>query len=156
MNWEESKSNYLRDRIEVQRKAYFQKLQVGASRLSAVCGRVGFWAGSLAPVCLLLALYLKFAHEEWITTSVWSPILITFLPVLLPLLAGTATSLRVVTDAGRRAERYRTVAQQLQSLSEWLPTLKTPASIRRAVVSAETILLDELIEWHAASKTTGK
>jgi hypothetical protein len=74
----------------------------------------------------------------------------------LPLLAGTATSLIVVTDAGRRTERYKTQANRLQAINQWFPTLKTVSSLRRAVVLTEEILLDELIEWHAASKSTGK
>jgi hypothetical protein len=105
---------------------------------------------------LIFAIYLKIAHADWVTNSVWSPVFITFLPILLPLLAGTAGSLKVVTDAGRRAERYKMQAERLHALSNWFPTLKTPSSIRRAVVLTEEILLDELIEWHAASKNTGK
>jgi hypothetical protein len=156
IDWEDAKLKYLRNRIEVQRQAYFQRLHAGASRMSAACRTVAFWAGGAAPICLLLALYLKFAHEEWVATSLWSPVLTLFLPVLLPLLAGTSTSLRVVTDAGRRAERYQVMARRLKSLNRWLPTLRTPTAIRRAVVQAETILLDELIEWHAASQTASK
>jgi hypothetical protein len=156
LDWETEKANYIRQRVDVQREAYFQKLHSGASRISAACGTVAIWAGSLAPFCLVLALYLKFAHEEWVASSGWSPVLVTFLPVLLPLLAGTSTSLRVVTDAGRRAERYAVMAQRLLALGRWLPTLKTPVAIRRAVVNAETILLDELIEWHAASRAADK
>ncbi len=149
-------SNYRRNRIEQQGQAYFRQLHGRASRLSANLGKIAFWAGMFAPLALLLAVFLKVFHEDWIATSKWSPVLIVILPVLLPLLAGTSASFRVVTDAGRRSERYQVVAGRLQALGEWLPTLTTSASIRRAVATVEAILLDELIEWHTASKSTGK
>jgi hypothetical protein len=155
-NWKATTARYLRDRIEVLRDKYFRTRHLGASKLSARCASVAFWAGAMAPICLALAFYLKVAQQAWVAASPWSPIFVTLLPIVVPLLAGTATSLRVVTDAGRRAEQYRTMADRLQALSVWIPALKTPTSVRRAVVRAERILLDELLEWHAASKNTGK
>jgi hypothetical protein len=154
-DWQSIKAVYHRDRMEHQRNAYFRKQLVGASKLSAVCGRIAAWTGALAPIGLILAIYLKWMHSDWITTSTWSPVFIKFLPILLPLLAGTSASLKVITDAGRRAERYNTQANRLERASQWFISLQTPSSIRRAVYATEEILLDELIEWHVASKNTG-
>ncbi len=156
LNWEEAKEHYHRHRIEHQCQAYFQKQLVAASKLSAVCGNIAMWSGAIAPIGLMCAWYVKFVQPPWLATDLWSAFLVRFLPILLPLLAGTATSLRVVTDAGRRAERYKTQANRLQALSNLFPVLQTPYSIRRAVTLTEEILLDELVEWHAASKNTGK
>lgn len=150
------KRNYHRDRLQHQQEAYYHKQLASASQWSSVCGVVAFWTGAFAPFFLVLAMYLRSAHADWIATSAWSVIFIKLLPVLLPLLSGTATSLRIVTDAGRRAERYKIQVNRLQTINHWFPLLKTPSSIRRAVALTEEILLDELIEWYAASKSTGK
>lgn len=150
------KARYHRDRLHDQQEAYYRKQLVSASKWSAVCGVIAFWAGAVAPFFLFLSIYFKLVHWEWVVTNAWSVVFTKFLPVLLPLLAGTAASLKVVTDAGRRAERYQMQAQRLQSINKLFPTLQTPSSIRRSVVLTEEILLDELIEWHAASNGTGK
>ena len=75
-----------------------------------------------------------------------------FLPIALPLLAGAVTSLQSVTDVKRRAYVYPEMVERLKSASEFLPVIRTPASLRRFVRRTEEILLDELVGWYAAAK----
>ena len=75
-----------------------------------------------------------------------------FLPAFLPLLASVAISLTIVTDYGRRKERYSIMATRLQELSEWFPTIRSPYAAKRGVQRCEEILLDELVEWYASNK----
>lgn len=75
-----------------------------------------------------------------------------FFSAFLPLLASVALSLTMVTDYGRRKERYSIMTKRLEELSTWFTHIKSPHSARSAVQRCEEILLDELIEWYASNK----
>lgn len=75
-----------------------------------------------------------------------------FLPIALPLLAGAVASLQAVTDVKRRAQVYPEMVERLKSARDFLPAVRTPASLRRFVRRTEEILLDELVGWYAAAK----
>ena len=75
-----------------------------------------------------------------------------FLSAFLPLTAGLAMSLVMVTDYGRRKERYSIMTKRLEELSFQFASVKSPHSARSAVRRCEEILLDELIEWYASNK----
>jgi hypothetical protein len=98
---------------------------------------------------------LRHWQSDWTRLNAWSPLLVSFLPIFLPLLAAAAMSLRVVTDASRRAERYGIMFDRLDWMASWFQSLRTPSTIRRAVARTEEILLDELVEWYAAAKDAG-
>ncbi len=79
-------------------------------------------------------------------------LLYLFLPIALPLLAGAVASLQSVTDVKRRAQVYPEMVERLKSARDFLPAIRTPASLRRFVRRTEEILLDELVGWYAAAK----
>jgi hypothetical protein len=81
--------------------------------------------------------------------------IIFWLPVVLPLLAGSAISFVVATDSARRAERYQLMIDRLNIATQNLVSLKTPGAVSRSVAIAEDIMIDELIEWYVASKNVG-
>ena len=84
--------------------------------------------------------------------DVWQTLFLKFLPTFLPLLASVAISLAVVTDYGRRKERYAIMVSRLKELASWFPTIRSPYAAKRAVERCEEILLDELVEWYASNK----
>jgi hypothetical protein len=110
-----------------------------------------------AVVFIVLALIHKlevYLHPEAhkAPDSLPSTLLYYFLPIALPLLAGAVTSLQSVTDVKRRAQVYPEMVERLKSARDFLPAIRTPASLRRFVRRTEEILLDELVGWYAAAK----
>ena len=88
------------------------------------------------------------SHKENNLPLTWAK----FLSAFLPLTAGLAMSLVMVTDYGRRKERYSIMTKRLEELSFQFASVKSPHSARSAVRRCEEILLDELIEWYASNK----
>lgn len=141
---------------------HFQKREPVASRRWRNTGLVADWSARLAPVFVLLALVNKLHFFKDCEGKVWhldhhfgTWLLVGFLPIALPLLAGAASGLRHALDTGRRKDRYPQMAARLTEIRDALPGLQTESSIRSAVARSEELLLDELIEWQLAVKNTG-
>ena len=141
---------------------HFQTKHPAAMRWWNLTGFVGTWSARLAPPFVLLSLLNKFSGKFSSNPAGWgladnfpSWILVGFLPIALPLLAGAASGIRHALDAGRRKERYPEMVARLTEIKRALPGLQTGSSIRRAISRSEEILLDELIEWQLAVKNTG-
>ncbi len=145
---------YLNDRIVDQLGHYSQKLRPASAWMHRL-GTLGALATVAAPVVIGLAFVLKLFTPELPERALWAAVFVSFLPVALPLIAGASTSLLVSMDASRRTERYSTMVSRLRRLSELLPGVKTEGTLRRIAVETEGLLLDELVEWHAASKHIG-
>ena len=106
---------------------------------------------------MLIALILKlethwyhFPYEKLITA-----ICVYALPIIVPLIAGLASSMIAIGDAARRATRYEQVVQRLKRYGKLVPMLGTYSAAERVVLEVEDILLDEMIEWHATAENMG-
>lgn len=152
--FEERRRSFLEGRVRDQIR-HFSARRPAADRGRTVLGYVASFATVAAPPVIALALVLKFSHGESVITEYWAAFAAAFLPVVLPLVAGTMTSLMVATDAGRRAERYKSMEERLGRIAERLPGIMTEGALRRVAVEAEDILLGELVEWYVASKHVG-
>lgn len=153
---EEQKASYLKDRICDQRDHYFGKVQPTAKIRNHVLSRLGLTMSVAAPFLILFALILKCVISSGtIDGSKTLLFFVAFLPIVLPLTAGVATTLVVATDVGRRAERYRNLGERLDQLARIIPGIRTPTAFSSVVAETEEILLDELIEWYAASQNVG-
>ncbi|HRQ88711.1 MAG TPA: hypothetical protein PLA50_07925 [Bacteroidia bacterium] len=116
--------------------------------------QVSQWSALLAPAFVLASLAnktLHWGHQEHFAG--W--VVVSLMPIALPLLAGVANGIRQALDAGRRKERYPEMAERLIAIREHLGGLETRSSISRAVSQSEEILLDELREWQLTATTTG-
>jgi len=150
------KEGYLKDRIKDQISHYEKYDPHHRHRWHGVAHIAGPVTSVLAVVFIVIALvhkvdvylYHKHEHDE----SLLLTLIYYFLPIALPLLAGAVTSLQSVTDVKRRAYVYPEMVERLKSASEFLPVIRTPASLRRFVRRTEEILLDELVGWYAAAK----
>jgi hypothetical protein len=82
--------------------------------------------------------------------SIFTPLLVLFLPILLPLVASLGTSFIATFDFARRAARYPEMVRVLDQTSKLLPTLDTLPAITATVRRTEEFLTDEIIDWHAS------
>jgi len=126
-------------------------------------GAISTWSAMLAPIFVLVSLICKVKKQFSGESAAWQmdqyPIswaLVIFFPIVLPLSAGLATSLRHALDAGRRKERYPQMVERLTEIKKALPGLETRSTIRTAVTRAEEMLVDELMEWRLAMKKAGR
>ena len=170
---------YRKNRIENQLEYFRAKLKP-ASFWGTLWKKVSKFSAYLAVAAILTALILKYYspkhstetgqnHSAKVTSEVAdanvspakqsnhkkdNPLLTLtkFLSAFLPLLASVALSLTMVTDYGRRKERYSIMTKRLEELSSWFTNIKSPHSARSAVERCEEILLDELIEWYTSNK----
>ncbi len=78
------------------------------------------------------------------------------LALLLPLVNAAALSIMVANDLGRRATRYRQMADVLDSAAERLETTQTWPGLWRIVTETEEVLLQEVSEWQTVTQVTGE
>ncbi|MCA9053712.1 MAG: hypothetical protein KDA75_07730 [Planctomycetaceae bacterium] len=154
-NFEQLKTKYLEGRIVNQGTDYFRRQLPHAEEYEQLLSRTSYWAAITAPIFIGVALFLKLFWSELVESDYLVAGLAAFLPVALPLVAGAATSMIVATDVARRAERYRIMAERLDHVVALFPEVKTSGALGRIAAETEEILLDELIEWYAAAKSTG-
>jgi hypothetical protein len=154
---------YVKQRLECQ-IAHFETYGKKAHRVEGRLTKVGDVAALAAPLCVGMVFankLFRYLDVAWFWQStLLGAILIGLVPVLFPLVSGTAASLNSAFDARRRARRYPELAGQLTSIKEEMAALQTPATILRAVQRTETTLLNELLEWratvpHKAAKKRG-
>ncbi|MCR9096675.1 MAG: hypothetical protein NXI30_20825 [bacterium] len=143
---------YGRKRLEYQRDQYFGEQQkyslVSFQRWSLVSRLTS--VGAIGVIAL--ALMLKVGAPTFSATPVGS-FAVLFLPILLPLVAGLASTMIISLDAGRRSARYEEVLQRLDHFLSIRDGLRTESSMRLFVERAEHVLEDELVEWHATASS---
>ena len=151
------KQNYLENRIKDQ-LGFFEKYDPSKRHWwHGVANIAGPVTAVAAVVFIVVALVHKLEvyqhpeqHHE--PDSLPQTLIYYFLPIALPLLAGAVTSLQSVADVKRRAQVHPEMVERLKSAKDFLPAIRTPASLRRFVRRTEEILLDELVGWYAAAK----
>lgn len=154
-SFEERRNCYLAERLIDQRNHYSIKLP-RAKRWSHHLGLIAKICTWAAPVFIGAAFFVKVVDVKHVVYQSWFLTLVCFwLPIVLPLAAGSALSFLVATDSARRAERYRLMIERLDLSARRLAGLKTPSAVSRVVATSEDIMIDELIEWYAASKNFG-
>jgi hypothetical protein len=129
--------------------------------MATTFGRIARVAALAAVVAAVLALVYKVlvvvnaGGNETVGHWPGVPVALTayFLPVALPLIAGVANSLYTALDVGRRKVRYAGMAENLATAHDWIEVIDTLPHLRRAVARTEEILLDEQVEWLAASES---
>jgi hypothetical protein len=147
------RTRYIADRLDDQIH-YFQVKVPPARALWKLSRRLAETFTIAAPFFVFIALLNKLLHWGW-DQSLWGVILVEFMPIALPLLASAATGVRSALDTGRRTERYPQMAEQLAAAKVWLGGLRTRSTIQPAIARCEEILLDELIEWDVATRSSG-
>lgn len=167
---EERKREYLDTRLSETHEAgqirHYRGKSHGAAKLRRAADQVGAWSAILALVVVAISLANKVAHMFFPETHLplglghWDRsfpfwLVVMFLPIALPLIAGCTGSLRLALDAGRRSRRYPEMEKRLMLIRRRLETLDTPGAIAEAVSQAEDLLLDELREWQLAASGTG-
>jgi len=150
--WKQQRDNYVQLRLQRQID-YFTDKQVGASKILKRANGLSGFLGNAAAAFVLGALVFKVLKASnlvpvHVAQSMITVISFTLLPIVLPLAVSLAVSLRRTLDASRRAVRYEEIALRLKEASVLIQSLKTASSVRRAVATAEEILIDELNEWH--------
>lgn len=150
------RKRYLRRRIRNQRSYFLEQAQIAKTQQDR-WSWVSKWAGITALFVIFAILCIKVFRldQRYLSDLELLKAMMLFMPVFLPLLAGTAAAILGALDAGRRAARYATIADQLARLSAYTPGAKTHAALHRAVMDTEDILLDERVEWHAAAGNMG-
>ena len=156
-------AEYHQERV-VNQLDYFTSKLTPASQWGTAWKTIAKFASLLALAVITFAFLWKLAHlgahvetakpaeEASGLFQLFEVLVLKFLPAFLPLLASVAISLTIVTDYGRRKERYSIMANRLKELSLWFPTIRSPYAAKRAVKRCEEILLDELVEWYASNK----
>lgn len=78
------------------------------------------------------------------------------LSMVLPLGAAAIFSFTVSHDVSRRAARYTELADHLTKLERRIQVSETWPALGRAVAETESVLLNELGEWHAMTRFAGR
>ena len=163
--WVKHRDAYLTSRLADQ-KEYFTTKRDAAAKTMNHTQHIASTATWLAPFCVFFALSYKTWHvilesmdhghgeapSPFTLATLGTDMVVRFLPILIPLIAGMATGLRVALDAARRTHRYGEMAERLEATSRGLAELKTETTATRTILATEEVLLDELIEWHLAEK----
>ncbi len=162
--WRDHRNDYATARVDDQLR-HFAKKQKAAKKVVSRTENIAKLATRIAPWCVLFSLCYKFFQVVWSNTAAASSgpdlfswgefswdISASFLPIVIPLVAGIANGLRSALDATRRTHRYAEMQERLEAVSRGLRDLDTESSARRVIVSTEEVLLDELIEWHLAEQ----
>ncbi len=160
---EHFRRRYIEERLDGQIE-HFNSYGGRASHVERRLTRFGDLAALAAPLCIgivFLNKLFRYLDVSWMwQKTLLGAILIGLVPVLFPLISGTAAALSSAFDARRRARRYPEMAEQLERIKEELEELRTPATIVDGVIRTEALLLAELLEWrstvpHKAAKKRG-
>lgn len=115
-------------------------------------GTIGFWSAALAPVFVLLSLVshpsvgLLSVPDLHFGDGVIERSWVSLMLFALPLMAGTAISLRHVTDTWGTVERSRHMVIRLTAIKKTLAGMQTASTIRHTMQRAENLLLEDLLE----------
>lgn len=151
----ELKATYLKNRIQIQCDYFSNQQSAALSRLNK-WNNTAWRASMLAACMILIALLIKINHHlhhhepplDWKIVA-----FVLFFPILLPLLAGLASSLIVAGDAARRASRFAQVEKRLRQLKKIIPIIHTHSAMQPVVIEAEDEILDEMIEWYSTAES---
>ena len=147
-----ARRSYLEKRVRHQAD-YFQTNYTRAARRVRLLKAVAQIATVGAILTALVALGLSvFSHAE--PASVFSTA--KLLGLLLPLVNAAALSVVTANDLGRRATRYRQMADHLESMGTRLGTVGTWPGLWRVVTETEELLLREISEWQTVTQFTGE
>jgi hypothetical protein len=145
------RERYLSGRIADQERYFRERL-----KRAAPWARFFNRCASVTAVGAVLVVFSALLYKLMASGNSHPPLLLTlvvyFLPIALPLLAGMASSLHNALDVGRRKVRYAGMIDNLAQARAWIEQLDTLPNLRRAVSRAEEVLLDEQIEWLAAAE----
>ncbi len=148
---------YVKDRVLNQHAKY--KADSDKAKLPALLFKnVAHWSAQLALPVVAFAALVKTAELidskdpfiELEKHSIFTPLLLLFLPILLPLAASLGTSFISTFDFARRAARYPEMVRALEKTAHLLPTFDTFPTINDTIRRTEEILIDEIIDWHAS------
>lgn len=146
---------YLDGRVADQADRYYKKQQVRSQIWASWLGWIGKYSAISAPFFIGIAFFIKMYNPNLPEKQHLAALFAAWFPVILPLLAGSATAILVAGDHARRRERYEAMAERLEQTRCMISSLKTQGAVARLVAKTEEVLLDELIEWSAAAKNTG-
>ena len=158
--FEIAKQSYLKDRVARQIQYLSTKQKKAAARFH-LCSLISKVVSVAAIIAIAAA--LKHKVDLWLGSQEYGytkPFLgeyftatyVYYLPILLPLIAGLASSIIVVSDSARRASRYKQLKDRLESYQRTVPAIRTVSAMRRVVIEIEDALLDEMNEWHATAE----
>lgn len=148
-DWEALREKYVRDRLLQQRDDYFRKKQGVASRGYDYMARFTRIIALLAVITVAISFSHKGLH--WIHSDSTIAIIVYFLPIGLPLLAGMTASLSTFLDFGRRSMRYATMVQFLSDQEMQIRHADSLDELQETVRTVEEILFYEQLEWHTAA-----
>jgi hypothetical protein len=146
----EAKEAYLRDRVHGQIDHHTTR-QKRSQRTSVRLWRGATLATGIAIVAASTA--LAFAYLGRKDTAYDA---VKLASILLPLLSATLMSFIVGRDHGRRAVRYGDIVAALEATLPRIRAARNWPGLWRAVSDVETLLLQELMEWHAVTRVVGK
>lgn len=151
---EQRKQTYLTRRLEEQIR-HFREKGAPAERSNGRFAALTILAAWLAPLVVMMALALKIHYPDWSAGTFWGSFSTKFLPVVLPLSAGTAAALRATMDYSRRSRRYPALARRLETLAGGFSGMQTEYTAREVVRQTESLLLDELLDWQIVARSAG-
>lgn len=148
MSFTECRENYLAYRVSGQLR-YFH---LRSSRLAFILMvlTIAFWTFSLVGLGrTLFATFFSLPPSYPAVTNV----VLSFLPIVLPLGAGCALSLISIFDLGRQLESSRRMERLLREAHLRIEKCENLSSLRRAVANIENTLAAEFLEWFALFKS---
>lgn len=151
---ESLRTRYLTDRI-AQQQLHFSSRLSELGRLDRALTAIGWLSVSTAPAVIGIALLLKVIDPKGAIENWWSPWIVSFLPIALPVIAGTVATLMSVLDLKRRGDRHAQVAERLAVHESVIRTRQTKSAFKAEVEEVERLLLSELWEWSSVSKHIG-
>ncbi len=147
MSFAECMENYLAYRISGQ-LGYFHR-RSGRLAIMLTVLTIGFWTFSIVGLGrTLFATFFSLPSSYPTITNV----VVSFLPIALPLAAGCALSLISIFDLGRQLERSRGMERILEEARQRIEKCENLSSLRRAVEKTENTLAAEFLEWFALFK----
>lgn len=148
------RDHYVERRLENQ-MTHFETFGSRAVVFERRMTRISEMAALAGPICVGLVFFNKIVRHldvDWVwQRTMLGALFLGLIPVIFPLVAGTAASLNSAFDARRRSKRYPELVDHLGRIRDEIKELRTPASILDAVKNAETLLLNELLEWRSTT-----
>ncbi|MEP6955291.1 MAG: hypothetical protein ABI883_00580 [Chthoniobacterales bacterium] len=147
LSFAECRENYLAYRISGQLRYFTARSGRLASALTwLTCGFWIFSAASLGRTLFATFFSLSPSYPNM------ANVVVSFLPIALPLVAGCALSLISIFDLGRQLESSRGMEGVLREAHRRIEKCENLSSLRRAVESIEDTLAAEFMEWFALFK----
>lgn len=141
---EQARQRYLEDRLAGQRTYY-----------SSASSFAGWWNPRLAAAATVSTILAVVSTLAWIGLA-WpageegvAVRWLKMLSALLPLLSAAILTWIVARELPRRAVRYAAMDRELERLERRIRVAPTWPALCRAVSHTESLLLQELSEWHA-------